>query len=86
MSLLRFDSPIETREDFARFLREMAADYEQNPDGWQPNAIGDLLDRMAFYAGQPLEGFTSNMRPGESAERASWRRFADIVAGARVYE
>lgn len=86
MSLLRFDAPIETRADFVRFLREIAADYEQNPDRWEPDGIGDLLYRMAFYASQPLDGFTANMRPGESVEQASWRRFADIVAGARVYE
>ena len=86
MSLLRFDAPIETRTDFGRFLREMADDYAQNPDAWQPEGIADLLDRMAIYAGQPLKGFTANMRPGVSAEQASWRMFADIVAGARIYE
>ncbi|MEL6893510.1 MAG: hypothetical protein AAFP84_18100 [Actinomycetota bacterium] len=84
--MLRYDTPIETRADFANFLSQMADDFANNPEAWEPTDIADLLDRMASYAAQPLVTFTANMRAGQSAEQASWRRFADIIAGARVYE
>lgn len=41
--MLRFDSPIQSRSDFARFLGEMAVSHEQN--------VGDLFQETQRQVG-----------------------------------
>ena len=86
MDWLSYETEITSRTEFVRLLQVMADDARANPESWTTVDLTDFLDRMAHYAAGPLDGFVANMRPGVNPDTASWRCFADILAGARVYE
>ena len=75
-------SDVETRDDLARFLSSVLADFRSTGEvEWENSTLEQFLDGLAAVAGA---------RVVESAaidqEEASWRLFAEIVRAATGFE
>jgi hypothetical protein len=77
---------VEDRASFIAFLNLFRKDLELNKDKWENVQLADFLEAMERYSAD-IDGYYSNTRQfGEDANQASWKRFADILQGARIYE
>lgn len=75
---------VSSREDLVAFLRELARDHEARPAGWENASLQRYLEAMAAWT-EDMEGYYESR--GEPAPvLASWRRFAEILLAARLYE
>ena len=76
---------ITTRADFIKFLAELSEDYQNNVKGWENATLEQFLNALQAYS-QDIDGYYKNMNLAVDPDQASWRVFADMLAGARVYE
>ena len=75
---------VSTKEEFAAFLDQVLLDYSKHGASWEnpdlPRFIEAiqawLLDSDGYYRNQKID--ISSVKP--------WRRIADAVAAARIYE
>jgi hypothetical protein len=75
-------SNVETRDDFARFLSAVLADFRATGEAdWENGTLDRFLDGLsAFAAARVVEA----QEPDQ--EQASWRLFAEILLAATGYE
>jgi hypothetical protein len=73
---------VETRDDFARFLSAVLADFRSTgEDEWENGTLDRFLDALSAFAdARVVEA------PVLDQEQASWRLFAEIVWAATGYE
>jgi len=76
---------VRTREDFARYVEQLEADYASNPGKWENTDLGSFLAAVAGYA-RDVDGYYSNADIPVDADKPDWRVFGDILTGACVYE
>jgi len=75
-------SNIETRDDFARFLAAVLADFRSNGHAtWENSSLDRFLDGLSAFADARVVN-----APKLDQEQASWRLFAEIVRAATGYE
>lgn len=74
-----------TREDFIRFLQDLATQYRTDPASWENQDLESFLEAMAAYA-RDIDGFYKNLKLEENPDEPSWRVFSDILLGATIYE
>jgi hypothetical protein len=75
-------SKVETRDDFARFLSAVLADFRSTGEAeWENGALDRFLDGLSAFADAHVVE-----APRSDHEQASWRLFAEIVQGATGYE
>ena len=73
------------RKSFQEFLRLLLKDYENNHGSWENNRLDLFLEALQGYTGD-LPGYYQNNGPEIDADVPSWKKFADILLGAVVYE
>ena len=76
---------IKSRQAFVDFLNELLADYKTNKKDWENKDLESFLEAMAAYtedSGEHLKHTNENANVDET----SWKVFADIFMGARIYE
>ena len=75
-------SNVETRDDFARFLLAVLADFRSTGETeWENGTLDCFLDGLsAFVDARVVEA------PEPDQDQASWRLFAEIVRAATGYE
>ena len=76
---------IKSRNDFIDFVESLHRDFLLNGSTWENGDLGSFLAAMAAYASD-LQGFYNNNYGNISADIPTWRAFADILAGAEIYE
>jgi hypothetical protein len=80
---------ITDRQSFIKFLEILRNDLNANQDQWTNQTLDDFLEAMTRYA-EDIQGYYDNQEKetGEhiNADIPSWRTFADILKGARIYE
>jgi hypothetical protein len=75
-------SRVETRDDFARFLSAVLADFRAaGAAEWENGTLDRFLDGFAAFADTRVAAV-----PQHQQELASWRLFADMVRAATGYE
>jgi hypothetical protein len=75
-------SNVETRDDFARFLSAVLADFRSTGEAeWENGTFDRFLDGLSAFADARLV-----KAPEFDKERGSWRLFAEIVRAATGYE
>ena len=80
------DIQVNSRETFIQFIRQFRLNLDDNFEQWTNNNLSDFLESLESYA-EDVQGYYDNtQQTGENADIASWKRFADILKGARVYE
>ena len=75
-------SNVETRDDFARFLLAVLADFRPTGEAeWENGTLDRFLDGLSAFADvRAVEA------PEPDQEQASWRLFAELVRAATGYE
>lgn len=81
--LSNFD--VQNRSSFIIFLELLRKDLAVNSDEWENKTLGDFLEALASYA-EDIQGFYDNTKQQINADEPSWKLFADIFKGARIYE
>jgi hypothetical protein len=76
---------VQTRRDFLQYIQTLQSDLQNNPDSWENKTLPDFLEALAAYA-EDIDGYYTNQKIPINADTASWRVFADIFAGAKLYE
>jgi hypothetical protein len=83
------DLKIKDRQSFIEFLRQFRTDLNSKPEDWENKNLDDFLEAMTRYA-EDIQGYYDNCQKeiGEhiNADIPTWRTFADILRGARIYE
>ena len=85
MDIEDFIETIKTKKDFCHFVELLAKDLEENSAEWENPDLASFLRAIVRYT-HSLENNYIHRRIEEDAETPSWRRFADILMGATVYE
>lgn len=78
-------SKIETRQDFIKFVGFLQKDLAENPSELENKTLSDFLEAMSLYA-QDIKYYYKNTGQNINADTPSWRVFADILCGTKVYE
>lgn len=77
------------RKSFIEFLELFKEDLRINKTKWENKTLDDFLEAMTGYSSD-IQGYYDNNRKelGEqiNADNPSWRVFADILRGSRIYE
>lgn len=81
-----YSGPIETRDDFRRFLTALFLDLDENPNEWVNTDLRDFLSTMAWYAGESLDNSYRNTGRGETPTGGNWRVLADLMMTARIID
>lgn len=80
---------IEDRQSFIAFLELLRTDLNANPDQWANKTLDNFLEAMGRYT-EDIQGYYDHHQK-ETGEHVnddipSWRTFANILVGARIYE
>jgi hypothetical protein len=75
---------LQSREDFAAFVRALAADLQKNPDQWENPDLPAFLEAMSAWV-EDTEKYYQN-REERMPDQPSWRTLGQILLAARVYE
>jgi hypothetical protein len=76
---------ISSRQEFISFLETFRRNLIENPDEWENKNLEDFLEAMIRYT-DDLQGYYDNTKQTINADMPDWQVFADILAGARIYE
>jgi hypothetical protein len=84
MELHQFN--VNDRASFIEFINVLRKDLKINKDEWENIELDDFLEAIGRYT-EDIDGYYHNTgQLEENADQASWKRFADIFQGARIYE
>lgn len=75
---------IETSEDCADYILSMARDFEDYPDDWKNQTLGEFLEAMAQWVEDSEEIYGRMNMPCPGPEH--WKHLAAILTAARAYE
>ena len=76
---------VQTYEEFQNFLALLAEDYKANGKEWENADAGSFLEALAAYS-KHIGAYYKNTNQQVDASVPSWRVFAEMLCGARVYE
>lgn len=76
---------IKNREDFTTFIQMILKEMETGELAPEPQSAEDLLRAIVAYTND-IGGLYKNMTSNATPEEPTWRIFAQILAGALIYE
>jgi hypothetical protein len=76
---------VNDRKSFIIFLKLYYQDLLNNKSLWENKDLKDFLEAMIRYT-KDIDGYYINSDQSINPEIASWKLFADILKGTRVYE
>lgn len=76
---------VKDRQSFIEFIHQLRASFLKEEAHWENKTLDDYLNAMAAYA-EDIQGYYNNTGQNTDANKPSWKTFADILAGAGVYE
>lgn len=76
---------IKSKSDFVIFLQKLCNDYKTHGTDWENSDLGSFLDALIAYT-EDVDGFYQNQGETIDLSNPGWKVFADILAGARIYE
>ena len=75
---------INSRADLVNLIEALRTDLLQNPEVWESLTLNDYLEAMAALMIDTDKSPWQPRQPELTSE--SWRFFAQILLGARIYE
>jgi hypothetical protein len=75
---------IETREDLARFVKELGKEYKAAPNSWENDSLQSFLAALAAWI-EDMDGYYMNQNQPVPAT-PEWKTFGQMLAAARYYE
>lgn len=85
MSLEYHKVKVTDRQSFVQFLSLLHKDYLQTGAEWENRDLGSFLEAMVRYT-EDIQGYYDNTNQEIDANLPSWKTFADIIMGAKIYE
>jgi hypothetical protein len=76
---------VRSRADFIRFLDALHDDFRANGHDWENTDLASFLEALRAYASD-IDGYYKNFKIDVDPSIASWRVFAEMLCGARIYE
>jgi len=73
------------RQSFIRFMELLHDDYLKNQAEWENPNLNTFLEAMIAYA-EDIQGYYNSTNQNINADTPSWKVFADILKGAKIYE
>lgn len=80
-----YDIEVTNKQSFIKFLELLHQDFLHNPTEWENSTLDNFLQAMASYT-EDVQGFYDNTDQNINADTPSWKVFADILKGAKIYE
>jgi hypothetical protein len=75
---------IQTRADFVEFMEMICGDFRKNYSEWENSKLEGYLEALHAYSND-VDGYYKNMNQ-ENLNIPTWKLFADIIIGAKIYE
>lgn len=76
---------VTNRQTFADFVSKLHKDFKADPSTWENINLSDFLEAISRYT-EDIDSYYKNTNQNVNADNASWRVFADILMGAKMYE
>lgn len=76
---------VRTKDEFEVFLSSLIEDFRCNQERWENADLLSFLEALSSYT-HDIQGYYKNVKQPVDASIPSWRVFAEILCGARVYE
>jgi len=76
---------LNAKQDFEDFLALLAKDFQKNNSNWENVSLESYLNSLHSFS-KDVEGYYQNNSMKMNVNNPSWRLFADILLGARIYE
>ncbi|TRX58737.1 hypothetical protein FNH22_12740 [Fulvivirga sp. M361] len=76
---------IKSKEDFVMFLQQLRLNLEARPEEWENVTLADFLESLQAYT-EDIEGYYKNRHLTFDKDKPTWRVFAQLLLGAKVYE
>jgi hypothetical protein len=80
-----YSMEVSDRKSFIQFLDLLHKDVINNKQEWENNCLSSFLEALQAYA-TDIQGYYNNTNQNIDANIASWKVFADILRGAKIYE
>ena len=77
-------SKVSSKEELAAFLDVVLRDYAKNGQKWENRDIPSFIEALQRWL-EDSDGYYEN-RKEDAGTISPWRRVADAVAAARIYE
>jgi hypothetical protein len=84
MTLAEHASAVKTREDLARFIKELKVDLLNHSNDWENADLASFLDAMAAWI-KDMDGYYKNTGQKQQ-DITQWRFITDMLMASRVYE
>jgi hypothetical protein len=80
-----FGEKVNSREDFEKLVQKLVEEFRESGDQWENAQLSEFLAAIERFVSD-LDGFYLNRGESIDLENPTWRVFAHILLGARVYE
>ncbi len=85
MSIHEVYEQIESKKDFELFLQHFRSDLKSHPEEWENLTLMDFLEALQAYT-EDVEGYYKNMNIPFDEAKPTWKVFARLLLGAKIYE
>jgi len=79
-----YEHKVVDRQSFIKFLSLFHRDYQLNKADWENIDLDSFLEAMIRYS-EDIQGYYDNTNQRVDADDPSWKVFADILLGAKIY-
>ena len=76
---------ISSRREFSEFVDKLATDLALHGHAWENPTLESFLEALSAYV-RDIDGYYANAGIDIDPDAPSWRVFADVLLGARLYE
>lgn len=80
-----YEHEVVDRQSFIKFLSLLRENYQLNKTEWENIDLDSFLEAMTRYS-EDIQGYYDNTNQKVDADTPSWKVFADILQGAKIYE
>lgn len=80
-----YEMEVVDRQSFIKFLSLLHKSYQRNKTDWENVDLDSFLEAMLRYS-EDIQGYYDNTNQDIDANTPSWKVFADILLGAKIYE
>lgn len=80
-----YNLEVSSRKSFIEFLELFHQDFLNKEDEWENPTLARFLEAMIAYTRDIQFAYINNGQT-TNADIASWKVFADILKGAKIYE
>jgi hypothetical protein len=73
------------KKSFIAFIELLRQDLKENPGNWENDNLDNFLEAIGSYT-EDIQGYYDNTNQNVDSNEATWKIFANIFQGAKIYE